>query len=237
MKIILFDFGGTLDTDGVHWSELFWNTYNHFHIPVTKENLKEAFVYSERVIANKIKSDFSLKQTLEKQLIYQLEFLQEKFYLPVVYNLIIDELSEYCYRNVINNVQKSQTLLKILKTHFSLGLVSNYYGNLETVLKELFIREYFSVVIDSSIIGLRKPDQQIFNTAIDNFNADPKDVIVVGDSYQNDIIPAKSIGCYTIWIKNKGWDQPINSENADLTVKSLLELTEALDKLNIKTLN
>ena len=203
MKAILFDFGGTLDTDGIHWSELFWETYVHFHIPVTKENLREAFIYSERKIANLIKPEFSMKQTLEKQFLYQLEYLQNKFYLPTYYSLIIDELSEYCYRYVIKTVLKSKELLENLNSQYSLGIISNYYGNLETVLQELSLKKYFSSVIDSTKLKIRKPDKQIFRAALNDLAMLPQEVIMIGDSYENDIIPAKSIGCFTIWIQNK----------------------------------
>ncbi len=232
MKAILFDFGGTLDTDGIHWSELFWETYVHFHIPVTKENLREAFIYSERKIANVIKPEFSMKQTLEKQLLYQLEYLQDKHYLPSYYSFIIDELSEYCYRYVIKTVMRSKELLENLSSQYSLGIISNYYGNLETVLQELSIKKYFSSVIDSTKLKIRKPDKQIFKVALNDLAMVPQEVIMIGDSYENDIIPAKSIGCFTIWIQNKVWQEPVDNGSADFKIESITELPKVLENLN-----
>ncbi|HQF42732.1 MAG TPA: HAD family hydrolase [Ignavibacteriaceae bacterium] len=232
MKAILFDFGGTLDTDGIHWSELFWETYVHFHIPVTKENLREAFIYSERKIANVIKPEFSMKQTLEKQLLYQLEYLQDKHYLPSYYSFIIDELSEYCYRYVIKTVMRSKELLENLNSQYSLGIISNYYGNLETVLQELSIKKYFSSVIDSTKLKIRKPDKQIFKVALNDLAMVPQEVIMIGDSYENDIIPAKSIGCFTIWIQNKVWQEPVDNGSADFKIESITELPKVLENLN-----
>ncbi|MBI3765652.1 MAG: hypothetical protein HY277_04010, partial [Ignavibacteriales bacterium] len=37
MKAVLFDFGGTIDTDGVHWSEKFWEYYQQFGVGVEKK--------------------------------------------------------------------------------------------------------------------------------------------------------------------------------------------------------
>jgi len=232
MKAILFDFGGTLDTDGIHWSELFWETYVHFHIPVTKENLREAFIYSEKKIANVIKPEFSMKKTLEKQLLYQLEYLQDKHYLPSYYSFIIDELSEYCYRYVIHTIMKSKELLENLSSQYSLGLISNYYGNLETVLQELSLKKYFSSVIDSAKLGIRKPDKQIFKVALNDLAMVPQEVIMIGDSYENDIIPAKSIGCFTIWVQNKAWQEPVENGSADFKIESITELPKVLENLN-----
>lgn len=232
MKTILFDFGGTLDTDGIHWSELFWETYVHFHIPVTKENLRQAFIHSERKIVNIIKPEFNLKQTLEKQLFYQLEYLQNKFFLPSYFSFIVYELSEYCYRYVITTIIKSKELLENLKQQYSLGIISNYYGNLETVLQELSLKKYFSSVIDSAKLGVRKPNEQIFKTALNDLAADPKETIMIGDSYENDIIPAKAIGCFTVWVQNKGWNASPDNDSADYKIDSITKLPELLESLN-----
>ena len=36
MKAILFDFGGTIDTNGVHWSEMFWGYYQRRRLRVRR---------------------------------------------------------------------------------------------------------------------------------------------------------------------------------------------------------
>ena len=39
--------------------------------------------------------------------------------------------------------------------------------------------------------------------------------VVIGDSYTKDILPAQSIGCATIWLKGKGWeDKPMLDDSA-----------------------
>jgi len=231
MKAILFDFGGTLDTDGVHWSEKFYEIYNHFHIPVSKEDFREAFVFSERTIGNVIKPDFDLKQTFKTQITYQLEHLQNKFYLADVYNLSVNELTEYCYRTVIQNVQISKEILELLAPNYSLGLISNYYGNVETVLEELSLKKYFTSIVDSAVVGIRKPNPQIFEIALNELSVNPTETVVIGDSYDNDIKPAKSLGCYTIWINSKGWNNPVDVNSADKLIKSIKEIPDTLKNI------
>ena len=34
---------------------------------------------------------------------------------------------------------------------------------------------------------------------------EPEQVLVVGDSYKKDIVPAESLGCKVLWLKGKGW--------------------------------
>lgn len=228
-KALLFDFGGTLDNDGIHWSEKFYEVYNHFHIPVSKENFREAFVYSERTIANIIKPDFNLKQTLNMQIKYQLEHLQNKFYLSDVFTLILDELTEYCYRSVVQNAKISKEILEQLAPEYLLGVISNFYGNVETVLEELSLKKYFTSIVDSAVVGIRKPDTQIFNVALKELGVNPAEAIVIGDSYGNDIAPAKLLGCNTIWINNKGWKNPEEICSADRIIKSIKELPDILN--------
>src|SRR5574344_1441591 len=48
---LIFDYGGTLDTNSVHWSEGLWDSYLKEDIPVTKEQFREAYVFAERKLA------------------------------------------------------------------------------------------------------------------------------------------------------------------------------------------
>lgn len=231
-KALLFDFGGTLDTDGIHWSEKFFEVYMHFHIPVSKENFREAFVYSERTIANIIKPDFNLKQTLKTQITYQLEYLQKNNLVPEVFSFITDELTEYCYRTVIQNVEISKEILEQLAPEYLLAVISNFYGNVVTVLEELSLKKYFTSIVDSAVVGIRKPDPKIFEIALNELGVSPIDAVMIGDSYNNDIAPAKAIGCKTIWINNKGWDEQNENNRADIIIKSFKELPQILETKN-----
>ncbi|MFO7526604.1 MAG: HAD family hydrolase [Ignavibacteriaceae bacterium] len=228
---IIFDYGGTLDTDGVHWSEKFREAYQDFNIPIEKKEFRNAFVYSERKIVTIIKPDFKLKNTYKTQLKYQVEYLEkEGLYLKRNFELI-EDMTKFCLTAVLKNIEFSKKVLSSLVKKFNHGLISNYYGNLETVLNETDLRKYFNSVVDSGIVGIRKPDQQIFELAFNELNAKPNQTIVVGDSYGNDITPAKELGCTTIWLEGKGWNIPVDTRNADIKIKSFKELPVIIKNL------
>ena len=86
-------------------------------------------------------------------------------------------------------------------------LVSNFYGNVETVLKDFGIDGYFKKVIESAVVGVRKPDPKIFTLGVEALGLKPEEVLVIGDSYSKDIVPAEKAGCQAIWLKGKGWTQ------------------------------
>ncbi len=231
IKAIIFDFGGTLDTNGIHWSEKFWEAYVNFNIMLPKDEFRKAFVYSERKIPQIIEADYSLLKTYKTQLNYQLEYLVNQNLLDLPKDSLVKTLSEYCYQSVTKNVLKTRAVLQKLKENFSLGLVSNYYGNVKTVLKELNLLNFFDVVVDSALVGIRKPDVRIFTYTISALNVKPGNVIVIGDSYKNDIAPAKSLGTTTIWLKGKGWENHNDSQQADATITSIDDLPQAINKI------
>lgn len=228
IKNMVFDYGGTLDTDGIHWSEKFWEVYQQFQMPVEKEDFKNAFIYSERNIADVIKPYFSLSKTYETQITYQLKYFENMQLLSEIYFLIVENISRYCLKTVLDNIEITKLTLALLDNEYRLGLVSNYYGNVETVLKEIDLRKYFKVVIDSTLVGVRKPDKKIFQLALYRLGANAKETMVVGDSYENDIVPAKQLGCTTVWLKGKGWNKPSDTSSADIIINSLKELPNIL---------
>ena len=99
-----------------------------------------------------------------------------------------------------------------------------------TVLKEFALEKYFITIVESSIVGIRKPDPALFAIGVEALSLPPTDVVVIGDSYRKDIVPAHTLGCHTVWIKGIGWEEEIPQPNAqpDAIIKSLEELTPLL---------
>jgi putative hydrolase of the HAD superfamily len=75
-----------------------------------------------------------------------------------------------------------------------LGVVSNSDGRVEHALREAGLRDYFDVVIDSSLIGLEKPDPRIFLAALDALGVRPDEALYVGDLYEVDVVGARAAG-------------------------------------------
>ena len=48
IKGIIFDYGGTIDSRGVHWSEIIWDGYRAAGIDIDKETFRQAYVHAER---------------------------------------------------------------------------------------------------------------------------------------------------------------------------------------------
>ncbi len=230
MKAVIFDFGGTLDTNGVHWSEKFWEAYQRHGVLVSKKEFEEAYVAAERRLTNGVLAPSDgLLRTLEEQVSHQFKELRKKKNLP---SELPQRIASACYADVKKTILHLRPLLEACRRQFRLGLVSNFYGNLVAVCKDLNIDSLFDCIIDSNLVGVRKPNAQIFNVALDRLHIEPSKAIVVGDSYKRDIVPAKSIGCFTVWLRGKSWSEPEDTSMADSIIHSLDDLHHLL-KLNV----
>jgi putative hydrolase of the HAD superfamily len=225
MKSILFDFGGTLDTNGVHWSEKFWELYTKFGIPVSKTEYEEAYRYSENLMAERTKPDDAMRTMLAMQLQFQVDYFRNAGLVSVHANLLKEMISA-CQWDVFDQAKKSWMLLQSLQSWYALGVVSNFNGNLVTVVKSLFPEINFSVLIDSMIEKVSKPDPAIFRLAIERLQVEASETWVVGDSYDRDILPAKDIGCRTIWLNGKSWKKPECVDAADYIIRSIDEVKD-----------
>ena len=129
------------------------------------------------------------------------------------------------YEGVKEETARSRKVLERLKRDFPLVLVSNFYGNIHTVLEEFGLAGMFSDVIESAVVGVRKPDPRIFILGVTALGVEPDEVVVVGDSFTKDIVPAKKAGCHAVWLKGEGWtDEPQDESLPDAVITELSQL-------------
>jgi putative hydrolase of the HAD superfamily len=128
-------------------------------------------------------------------------------------------------RSVLKN---AVPVLEKLAAKYPLALVSNFYGNIGTVLKDFGLDSFFQTVIESSVVKVRKPDPAIFGLGVKALGLLPEEIVVVGDSYRKDIVPAQSLGCRTIWLKGRGWEEEAQENAADRVIYDFKDLEKIL---------
>ena len=112
MKAILFDFGGTLDTNGLHWSEKFWSVYQDYHVPILKGEFEVAYVAAESTMVNRgVDASCDLLRTLKDQVDLQFEKLHES---NLLRSNVSSELPSLIARTCCNDVQKTVSDLRPL---------------------------------------------------------------------------------------------------------------------------
>lgn len=87
-----------------------------------------------------------------------------------------------------------ELISKIKEAGISVGVVSNFDGGLEEILKNMKLPE-FDFVLSSYTCGATKPHPQIFQTALKLAgNVKPKHSLHIGDNFELDYLGAKSAG-------------------------------------------
>ncbi len=230
VKGFIFDYGGTLDTAGCHWGKVLWHAYQKHLIPVSESQFREAYVYAERTLgANPIiKPDFTFYKTLDTKLRMEMEFLMTSGYWNVSeqdYVKLHNNILNSVYNGVKAETEHSRVVINMLNERYPMVLVSNFYGNIGVVLKEFKLDSFFSHIIESAVVGIRKPDPRIFSLGVKALNLKPEEVVVVGDSFYKDIIPAKKAGCKTVWYKGEGWtDEQYDESIPDRVIVDIAQL-------------
>jgi putative hydrolase of the HAD superfamily len=69
------------------------------------------------------------------------------------------------------------------------------------------LREYFDVVIDSSVFGTEKPDPAIFRAALEALDVAPEEALFVGDLYDVDVVGARAAGMEAVLLTSTGVGQ------------------------------
>ena len=140
------------------------------------------------------------------------------------------DMARYINAKTLALLNENKQVLEHLKQKgYPMVLVSNFYGNINQVLKDAGIDGYFEDVIESAVVGVRKPNPAIFALGVCALDLPASQVLVVGDTYGKDIIPAHKLGCHTLWIKGLQWEEKkVDESIPDGIIKKLSEMEEFL---------
>ncbi|WP_352430131.1 HAD family hydrolase [Pyrinomonas sp.] len=73
-------------------------------------------------------------------------------------------------------------------------------GRLRELLELVGLLSRFEVVLDSCLVGLRKPEKAIFDLALQRLDLRPDQAVYVGDSYASDFLGARRAGLRAVLI-------------------------------------
>lgn len=231
IKGIIFDYGGTIDTNGIHWAEVIWEQYRLAGIGIDKQLFREAYIHGESTLGRNriIKTNDTFYTLLEKKTAIQSEYLKNHGH-----ELTQEEqrvIVEGCYKKVTDTLKTTCNIVEKLSRTYPLVLVTNFYGNMPVVLQEFNLKKYFPTVVESSVEGIRKPDPALFAIGVKALSLASEEILVVGDSYSKDILPALTLGCKTAWIKHICWQEetPLPDAIPHFIIDSLEELPAILE--------
>ncbi|HKD18654.1 MAG TPA: HAD family hydrolase, partial [Thermoanaerobaculia bacterium] len=111
-----------------------------------------------------------------------------------------EPMAEAFFQSSRSSAEASREILGKLSRRFRLGVVSNFYGNLERVCDDFGISRHVGVMVDSAVVGFDKPDPRIFWAALDALAVAPEQTVFVGDSLPRDMEGARGLGMAHVYV-------------------------------------
>jgi putative hydrolase of the HAD superfamily len=218
IKAAIFDFDGTL-LNRDESVRLFIDGQYH------RLNNLVGHISREEYVSRFIKLDN--RGYVWKDIVYQ-QIVKEFDIAKITWQeLLQDYLNEFknnCvpFPNLISMLEKLKT------NNLILGMITNGLGQFQMDnIEALGIEKYFEVILISEWEGIKKPEPQIFNRAMEQLSMLPSDCIFVGDHPVNDVKGAQNVGMKGIWKQDFQWDHV----EADFIIKDLEELPSIIAKL------
>jgi len=203
-SVVLFDFGGTLDSDGVAWKDRFHRLWCEEIGEIASAQFDPVFYSIDDALVGTIPSTFSFRATVERIA----QGVSEK--LGHSDEAVGARIAKRFVEDAEERLRSNALVLRELSRRYRLGIVSNFYGNLAAICAEVGLTPCFNVVVDSACVGWVKPDPQIFRFALGELKAAPIQAVFVGDSLHRDMAGARKVGMAHIWLtpRTAGHSEP-----------------------------
>ena len=266
IRALIFDFGGTLDGNGIHWLERAYQFIHERHPEITREAFDEAdkaaiaeFAFGDSSIewsyqdavstlaarlqkrdssiewsyqdgsmlpVGAVASEYAARCTLRETAnaiavgIYKRLGLSEK---------MKNEYVEWFCAGAAESLTENRRWLETLHGTYQLAVISNNFGNTRGWCDEYGLTPLLEAIIDSTVLGIAKPDARIFEAALSELGVAPAHAIYVGDSYAADMVGGKNAGMWTAWLVGNQVKTCQDPSVVDVQLSHLHELTDFLD--------
>lgn len=195
---ILLDFGGTLDADGLTWKERFFRLFRDEGVTLAPAAFDPLFYAADDALVGALPPALGFRDSvgrLARGVAARLGLDAERVGARVAGRFLDGALAR---------LDANRAVLSRLRARYRLGVVSNFYGNLDAVCDDVGIRPLLDVVVDSARVGYTKPDPRIFRCAADALRITFAEATFVGDSPTRDMAGARGVGMRHVWLVDAG---------------------------------
>lgn len=194
VRAVTLDFGGTLDGQE-HWRERFWRLVRAAGLEPSWDDFAAAFGAATRAA---YAEDRLQRAGLDELVRYH--FAAQLQALGIPWTSTAETIAAKFASSVRNALALHKPLLEHWCRRVRLGVISNFYGNLPRILDEAGLTSVFTVVLDSNLVGVRKPAPEIFGLAVGALGVRADEVLHVGDSLVHDVRGALAAGLQAAWL-------------------------------------
>ncbi|MGD8633558.1 MAG: HAD family hydrolase [Anaerolineales bacterium] len=245
---VIFDLGSTLIRFTGDWPQVFTRSLEALAegldqegISINPESFKQAFKSALSVYHRQRDHDL-VEQTTEVVLI---EILADLIGEPPP-RAAVKRALEGMYSVSQDYWHTLPTALPVLKNlderGLRMGLISNASdeADVQRLIDKAGIRKYLQPILISAGFGLRKPHPDIFQAVLKEWDLPARDVVMVGDLLEADILGAENVGMRHIWMTeviDTGELQPPYVVEPDAVAHRLADVPAILDSLDAKGKN
>ncbi len=140
----------------------------------------------------------------------------------------IDQMAETYIDELPGNnhlFEGAENILAYLKERYFLHIITNYKRQVQRLkLEKSGIQKFFTTITTSEEIGVKKPNPLIFSAAVQKAETHTNSSIMIGDSYEADILGAEGMNMKTICYNYHNLNMP----DQQVVVDVLLEIRNYL---------
>ena len=124
-------------------------------------------------------------------------------------------------------IEGAVELLEYLRPKYKMHILSNGFREVQfKKIENSGLRPYFEKIILSEDAGINKPHADMFTYALKNTNSRRNQTIMIGDSWENDIVGARNSRIAQIWFNPKR--ETVMDFEPTFVVERLKEIREIL---------
>ena len=226
IRALLFDFGGTLDGNGIHWRDRTYRFIQQMYPEIDRETFDRVDRAAvERLIASGRGPKLTLRETMDVIATGIYEGLSLD---PDVKNRYVDHFCE----GAEECLDRNRRWLATLREQYRLGVISNNFGNTQDWCDGHNLSPLLDVVVDSTVVGISKPEAGIFHAALSRLSVSPEEVIYVGDTFSDDVVGAKGVGMWAAWLVGEEDKECPDASLVDIQLTDIQELEGFLESEN-----
>ena len=225
IKHIFFDLDHTLWDFEKNSSLTFKFLLNKYNIDIDLKDFLKIYMPINFSLWNLYRDDKITKEYLRHN---RLKSAFEKLNINIKSSVIDDISDDYVKHLPDNNflLQDAIEVLDYLFQKYTLHIITNGFTEVQnTKIINSNLKKYFTCIIDSETVGVKKPHSKIFQYAYNISKATNKSqCLMIGDNYEADVMGAIKYGFKAIHLNSN--NETLHGDS--IIIKNLISLKEIL---------
>lgn len=223
-KGILLDIDNSLYDYNITHEMAINSVYNYIKNEINENEFKNAF----NIARKKTHIELLGTASSHNRLLYFQKTCEILKLNPLKYALHLYELYWNTFLNSITLFDGVVEFLENISKKYIICFITDLTADIQyKKIHKLQLDKYISYIVTSEEAGVEKPHPYIFLLALNKLNLSAKEVLMIGDNFQKDILGAFNLQIDSIWINHENQ----KSDYDKLKIKEVKNIKELLEIL------